>query len=70
MTNEKTNHQIFRDELLKDPDMKAKYVLAREKVKLEMMLENLRNQVIEEKSRKAILTQITKISKHISAIYL
>jgi hypothetical protein len=70
MTNEITNHEIFRDELLKVPGMKAKFALARVKVKFDLMLYNLRNQVIAEKRRKAVLKQITNISKNISAIYL
>lgn len=70
MNEEKTNHENFRDELLKNPELKAKYFLAREKIKLEMMLETLRNQVIEEKSRKTILGQISKITNRISQFYL
>ena len=70
MIEEKTNHEKYRDELLSTPELQTKYNLAREKAKLEMMLETLRSQVVEEKSRKAILSQITKISNRISQLYL
>ena len=70
MIDENTNHEKYRDELLLNPEYKAKYILSREKIKLEMMLETLRTQVIEEKSRKSILGQITKISNRVSQIYL
>lgn len=70
MNNEKTNHEIYRDELLADPELKAKYFLSREKIKLEMLLETLRMQVMEDKSRRTILGQITKISNRVSQFYL
>ncbi|MFC2131749.1 hypothetical protein ACFLSQ_09970 [Bacteroidota bacterium] len=66
----KTNHEKFKDELLSNPEMKAKYLLSRERIKLEMMLENLRQQVIQEKNRKVILGQITKISNRVAQFYL
>jgi hypothetical protein len=70
MIYERTNYEKYRDELLSNPEYKARYVLAREKIKLEMMLETLRLQIIEEKSRKSILSQITKITNRVSRIYL
>ena len=70
MIDENTNHEKYRDELLSNPEYKANYLLSREKTKFEMMLETLRVQVIEEKSRKSILGQITKISNRISQVYL
>ncbi|MBM2814965.1 MAG: hypothetical protein HW421_1727 [Ignavibacteria bacterium] len=70
MVKENTNYEIYRDELLSNSEFRAKYLLARERIKLEMMLENLRFQVIEEKSRKSILCQITKISNRVAQFYL
>jgi hypothetical protein len=70
MDNEIKNHEKFSNELLSDPEIRAKYILAREKVKLEMMLENLKTQVIEKRSQKTILGQITRISNSITQIYL
>ncbi|OGU15454.1 MAG: hypothetical protein A2X61_07755 [Ignavibacteria bacterium GWB2_35_12] len=70
MKENKTNHEKFRDELLSNTEIKEKYLIAREKIKLEMMLETLKYQIIEEKSRKSILSQITKISNRVSQIYL
>lgn len=70
MVDERTNHEKYRDELLLNPELKAKFILSRERIKLEMMLETLRLQVIEEKSRKSILGQITKITKRVTQIYL
>jgi len=70
MVNEITNHEKYKSELLSDPESRAKYILSREKIKLEMMLENLKIQVIENRSQKAILGQITRISNRISQIYL
>jgi len=70
MMENMTNHEKYKQELLSNPEMQAKYLLAKEKVHLEMMLETLKEQVRESKSRKTILGQITKISNRISGIHL
>ncbi len=68
MDSVKTNYESYRDELLSNPEIKAKYDVEREKKKFEMMIETLRDQVIRESSRKTILSQITKIYKEVSKI--
>jgi len=68
METVKTNYEAYRDELLSNPEIKAKYDIEREKIKFEMMIETLREQVIRESSRKTILSQITKIYKEVSRI--
>ena len=68
MNTEKTNYEKYREELLSIPENKAKYDFAREKIKFEMMIETLREQVIQERSQKAILGQITRIYNQITRI--
>jgi len=63
-------YEEYRDKLLATPEAKAKYLIAKERVKLEMMLETLRTQIIEEKERKTILRQLSKISLRVSQMYL
>jgi hypothetical protein len=70
MTDNRTNYEKLRDDILTEPELKAKYILSKERIKLEMMLETLRLQVMEDKSRKSILSQITKISNRVAQITL
>jgi hypothetical protein len=70
MEPEKTNHEIYRDELLNDPDLKAKYDKEMEKFKLELLLEKLRSQVIADRSKKTLIGQINKIVKTLNQIYM
>ena len=68
MNTERTNYEVYRDELLSNPEIKAKYDIEREKIKVDMMFETLREQVIKESSRKTILSQITKIYHEVSRV--
>jgi hypothetical protein len=66
----KTNFDKYKEDLLSNPENINKYNIAREKIKLEMMLETLRTQVIEDRNRSAILGQITKISNRVEHIFI
>jgi hypothetical protein len=66
----KTNFDKYKEDLLSNPENINKYNIAREKIKLEMMLETLRTQVIEDRNRSAILGQITKISNRVENIFI
>lgn len=66
MENIETNYDKYRAQLLKEPENIEKYNLARERVKIDMMLEVLREQIIEEVEKPKLLRQISKIRKNIA----
>jgi len=66
MENIETNYDKYRAQLLKEPENMEKYNLARERVKIDMMLEVLREQIIEEVEKPKLLRQISKIRKNIA----
>ena len=66
----KTNAEIYFDEKMKNPEFRAYYALAKEKTKLEFLIEKLIEDIVEENDKKVILRQAKKIEKHISKICL
>jgi hypothetical protein len=66
----KTNAEIYFDEKMKNPEFRAFYALAREKTRLEFLMEKLIEYIIEDLDKKVILKQAKKIEKHISKICL
>ena len=68
MENTKTNYKQYHDQLLSNEEVKSQYDTVREKIKIEMMLETLKEQVLHDGGRKAILSQITKINNAFARI--
>jgi hypothetical protein len=66
MENFETNYNKYKAQFLKEPENLERYNLARERVKIDMMLEILREQIIEEVEKPKLLRQISKIRKNIS----
>ncbi|MBM2816215.1 MAG: hypothetical protein HW421_2977 [Ignavibacteria bacterium] len=66
----KTNAEMYFDEKTKNPEFRAYYTLAREKTKLEFLIEKLIEDINEDHDKKVILKQARKIEKEISKICL
>lgn len=57
-----TRYDIYLQKQSQDSEFRAKHALAREKVKLDMMLERLREQIKQEKDPKTLLRSVNRIS--------
>ncbi|OGG46033.1 MAG: hypothetical protein A3F84_01810 [Candidatus Handelsmanbacteria bacterium RIFCSPLOWO2_12_FULL_64_10] len=63
-----TLHEQYLARQLEDPEFRARYALAREKARLEMMLETLREHIEMQVDRKTLLSDVRKISKHLQKV--
>ena len=70
MTKTKTIHDEYLEQQLLDPEFRANYVLAKEKIKLEFMLEDVMSQLNKDIDKKTIIKNLLKINKYISKIAL
>lgn len=68
--NNKTRHEKYLEEQMKDPEFRAYYILAQEKAKLEIMLADLQDTVNNNFEKKAILKSVKNIGKHVVQIGL
>jgi hypothetical protein len=66
----KTNAEIYFDKKMKNPEFKVNYTLAREKTKLEFLIEKLIEDISKDNDKKVILRQAKIIEKHISKIFV
>lgn len=68
--NIKTNHDEYLEQQLLNPEFRAYYVLAREKTRIEFMLEDLLAQLKQDIDKKVIMKNVRKINTYISKIAL
>ncbi len=66
----KTNAEIYFEEQMKNPEFRVNYSFAREKFKLEFMLEKLIENINDDYEKPKLLKQAKKIEKYVSKIYL
>ncbi len=66
----KTNYEKYRDKMLENPEFRAKYILAKEKHRLELMVDSVKESIIQKKDEKIILRNLNKLSRHIGNIAL
>ena len=62
----KTNYETLRDEKLKDPEFRARYFFAKEKLDLELMIDSIKEGVRLHKPSTVLIRRINKLSKHVS----
>ena len=68
---EKKNHyKAYLEEQLKDPEFAAHYALAREKVRLEIFLENLKEKINQDAGKPVLIRNLNKITKYVRQIAL
>lgn len=65
-----TNFEKYRDTLLSDSSNKNNYDLARERIRIDMMLEKLKEQVLEEEEKDKIIEQISMIRKDLTKNFI
>lgn len=66
----KTIHDEYLEEQMQNPEFKAYYVLAREKIKIELMLEDLLVQLKQDIDKKTIIKSVRKINSYVAKIAL
>ncbi|MFH1051925.1 MAG: hypothetical protein V1779_13470 [bacterium] len=66
----KTNYEEYLDKQMQDPEFRAHYIIAREKVKLEFMLSDLQDTVNTNFDKKVILRSVRQIGKHVTRMGL
>lgn len=65
---ESTLHEQYLAKQLENPEFRAQYALAREKVRLEIMLGTLREHIEMQADKRTLLSDVRKISKHLQKI--
>lgn len=66
----KTNYEIYRDEMLKDPDFRVKYLLAKEKLNLELMIDSIDEAVAKSSSSQTMKRRISKLRRYVASLSL
>lgn len=66
----KTLLETYRDKQLETPEFKLKYMLAKEKLNLELMLDSIDEAVEKQNSSRTIKQRISKMRKYISSLNL
>ena len=66
----KTLLETYRDEQLEPPEFKLKYMLAKEKLNLELMLDSINEAVEKQNSNRTIKQRISKMRKYIATLNL
>jgi len=66
----KTNYEEYRDKQLENPEFRLKYLLAKEKLNLELLLDSINDAVEKQSSPQTLKRRIIKMRKHIVALSL
>ena len=66
----KTNAEIYFEKQMKNPEFRVNYSFAREKFKLEFMLEKLIENINNDFEKPKLLKQAKRIEKYVSKICL
>ncbi len=64
------NYQEYMEKQMLDPEFRVNYAFAREKVKLEIYMERLKNDIQNDTDKKLIIRKLNFISKYIKHIAL
>ncbi len=65
-----TEYEKYKEVLLAKPETQLKYILAKEKLELELMLDSIDEAVEKRSSYQTVRRRISKLRKHIAAISL
>jgi hypothetical protein len=66
----KTIHDEYLEQQMQNPEFRAYYTLAREKTRIEFMLDDLLLQLKQDTDKKIIIKNLKKINSYISKIAL
>lgn len=64
------NYQEYIDKQMLDPEFAVQYALAKEKIKLEIYLEKLKENIEQEADKKVLIRNLNKITKYVKHIAL
>lgn len=62
------NFDHYLQEQLKDPEFQVNYLFAKEKVKLDIFIEQIKEDLKNDVDKKKIITNLNKMKKHISTL--
>ncbi len=65
-----TNFEKYKEEKLKNPEFFAKYLLAKEKLNIELLIDSVKEGLELEKEPKIIKRRLNKLSKYVSQLSL
>ena len=65
-----TNFEKYRNEMMQNPEFKAYYVLAKEKLNMELMLDSIEDAIDKNQSQLTMKRRVSKLKKYIAAISL
>lgn len=63
-----TEYEKYSDEKLSDPEFKIKYLLAKEKLNLELMIDSIDEAVEKKSSYQTVKRRIATLRKHVATI--
>lgn len=66
----KNNYQEYLDKQMLDPEFAVQYALAKEKIKLEIYLEKLKENIEQEADKKVLIRNLNKITRFVKHIAL
>lgn len=66
----KTNYEDYRDAKLSDPEFRVKYLLAKEKLELDLMIDEISACVKNSIKPELILNKLSTLSEHIHKLAL
>lgn len=64
----KTNYEELFENKMLDPEFRVQYLLAKEKLDMEMMIESIKESISSNKSSSTIMRRVNALSKHIHNI--
>ena len=64
----KTRYEKYFEKQMENPEFRAYYILAKEKAKLEMMLDEFKDSILEKPDKKNVLKGVNRIKRHVSRI--
>lgn len=66
----KTNYEELFENKMLDAEFRVQYLLAKEKLEMELMIDSIKESIKQNKSPNAILRRVNTLSKHIHNISL
>ncbi len=65
-----TNFEKYRNGLMENPEFRAYYVLAKEKLNMELMIDSIEDAIDKNQSQLTMKRRVSKLKKYIAAISL
>lgn len=65
---QKTNYDILKEDLLKDSEFAAYYAFSKEKLSIELLLDDIKESVKKDNAKTTTLRKIRNLSRHIGQI--